>query len=413
MFKKMRDKLVKKMVKKYKNVLGEKAESNVHQGVSCDGCGVSPIKGVRYNCTSCRNFDFCEKCEETAQHNPDHIFKKIKKPIDYNNGDYHRGITCDGCEMYPIKGIRYKCLTCPDFDFCEKCKANVKHEHPFKTIEKPVQRNCGNWRNRCGTNNNAETIQINNTVPSGEVFHRFVTCDGCRMSPIKGIRYKCLTCPNFDFCEKCKETVKHDHPFNKIEKPIERHCGNWRNRCFPGAAQNNNNNTVPSGEVFHRFVTCDGCGVSPIKGIRYKCLTCPNFDFCEKCKVAVKHDHPFQALDKPVERNFGHFRQMFENISNNFSNNNNTNTSSDVRENRCNFFKNLFQNFTQPKEEAKPQHDDIKIEKIEKKEESGYDFLVKDIKETYQLSQLDDKIILEALKKAEGDVEKAMSILFS
>jgi len=61
------------------------------------------------------------------------------------------------------------------------------------------------------------------------------------------------------------------------------------------------------------------------------------------------------------------------------------------------------------KEEAKKQ-DETKQENSKK--DDGYDFLVKEIKNTYEL-QIDDSVILEALQKANGDVEQALQILFS
>jgi len=55
----------------------------------------------------------------------------------------------------------------------------------------------------------------------------------------------------------------------------------------------------------HRCVKCDGCGVFPIVGIRYKCYVCPNFDFCEKCEVNKEHDHPFIKFKQPQGK-WGH-----------------------------------------------------------------------------------------------------------
>lgn len=33
----------------------------------------------------------------------------------------HLFVTCDGCEMEPIVGPRYRCQMCEDIDFCETC----------------------------------------------------------------------------------------------------------------------------------------------------------------------------------------------------------------------------------------------------------------------------------------------------
>ena len=50
----------------------------------------------------------------------------------------HKNVRCDGCKKYPITGIRYKCTICHNFDYCEDCekKFNKEHNHPFLKIRK-------------------------------------------------------------------------------------------------------------------------------------------------------------------------------------------------------------------------------------------------------------------------------------
>jgi hypothetical protein len=40
-----------------------------------------------------------------------------------------------------------------------------------------------------------------------------------------------------------------------------------------------------------RWLTCDGCGANPLKGNRWKCVTCTDFDLCEECHCANIHSH--------------------------------------------------------------------------------------------------------------------------
>mmetsp|Transcript_86273 Transcript_86273/g.118954 ORF Transcript_86273/g.118954 Transcript_86273/m.118954 type:complete len:258 (+) Transcript_86273:59-832(+) len=55
----------------------EEAEA-VHEGVSCDGCGVNPIVGIRYKCSVRKNYDLCAKCEDRLDN--EHAFLKISVP---------------------------------------------------------------------------------------------------------------------------------------------------------------------------------------------------------------------------------------------------------------------------------------------------------------------------------------------
>lgn len=54
--------------------------SVVHDDISCDGCGMLPIVGTRYQCLSCTDADFCDNC--VRFHTPSHrmlVFKQLEE----------------------------------------------------------------------------------------------------------------------------------------------------------------------------------------------------------------------------------------------------------------------------------------------------------------------------------------------
>ena len=65
--------------------------------------------------------------------------------------------------------------------------------------------------------NNTTTIEVNSSSspPSEEAANKYYICDGCGISPIKHIRYRCSECPEFDLCEICfypgPKVRSHEH----------------------------------------------------------------------------------------------------------------------------------------------------------------------------------------------------------
>jgi hypothetical protein len=115
-----------------------------HIGVTCDICGVSPIKGSRFKCTGgSENHDLCETCEGNNS-NDCHPTLKIYHPGQFLSNmavllqekgrqesglQCHRGVVCDGCSRRDFKGLRFKCTERNDFNLCEACEGQDSHLH--------------------------------------------------------------------------------------------------------------------------------------------------------------------------------------------------------------------------------------------------------------------------------------------
>ena len=170
----------------------------------------------------------------------------------------HHNYICDGCEMNPIVGKRYKCKGCKDFDYCEKCyeKNHKIHGHEFQLIEEPI----------------FENFFFPNFHHPHHHHHK--------MNPFLGHKPKMY--PGMKF-----NGMRPPHVPKKMEH-------------FPTMGNIFEKENI-SNKIVHFGVKCDGCGKFPIIGCRYKCAVCDNFDYCEDCenKFAQKHNHPFLKINNP------------------------------------------------------------------------------------------------------------------
>ena len=147
-----------------------------------------------------------EKINNPEKYSSDEIILKSSKKEEKKRDAIHFHFLCDGCKMNPIRGNRYKCKKCPDFDFCENCyqKEKEKHGHEFIKIEKPK--------------NTRRMGHKNTKYCQRGIVHRGIRCEGCGLDPFVGYRYMCTICDDYNLCENCEEAlaVRHNHPFIKV-----------------------------------------------------------------------------------------------------------------------------------------------------------------------------------------------------
>jgi len=67
--------------------------------------------------------------------------------------------------------------------------------------------------------NHLKTDEKKEEKKEEKAIHYGVECDGCGIHPIVGSCYKSSGVHDFDYCEVCEATKKHDYPFLKISHP--------------------------------------------------------------------------------------------------------------------------------------------------------------------------------------------------
>ncbi|CAG8696247.1 9772_t:CDS:2, partial [Rhizophagus irregularis] len=115
----------------------------------------------------------------------------------------HYGIRCDCCN-YTVRGMRWKCTTCEDYDLCQTCKTKSRiHHHPDDHVFKLIPHS-----------------DSSNYAPQFAV-HYGIVCKYCDKT-IHGMRWKCTFCEDCNLCQDCKSKSQsiHNHPNNHAFQPI-------------------------------------------------------------------------------------------------------------------------------------------------------------------------------------------------
>ncbi|RKP06950.1 hypothetical protein THASP1DRAFT_6591, partial [Thamnocephalis sphaerospora] len=164
---------------------------------------------------------------------------------------------CDGCGSM-ISKRRFKCNTCPDFDFCRRCYQlpTVRNHHPLEHTFCRI------------------SMRKKRATPHRTVYHH-AWCDNCS-ALIAGKRYKCLQCPDYDLCEKCIGRAS-----------LSSASSTYTARTATSSARS----TARGATLYvHTNVICDHCEKT-VTGTRYKCGHCPDFDLCGSCEASSAHQH--------------------------------------------------------------------------------------------------------------------------
>ncbi|KAK3327433.1 hypothetical protein B0T19DRAFT_400302 [Cercophora scortea] len=198
----------------------------LYSSIRTCNCCVSELPETEFvHCTTCEDFDLCRTCfaKNRHGHHPNHGFvpavegtrfePEVSRRLAPGRSQFHNAI-CDGCDDH-IKGIRHKCLDCPDWDYCSSCRESASMIHPghrFVPIYEPL-----------------EPTSRSQIRAATQPVHFGVCCDGPLCSTrkstyISGDRYKCAVCHDTDFCATCEaspaNTHNRTHPLIKFKTPV-------------------------------------------------------------------------------------------------------------------------------------------------------------------------------------------------
>eukprot|EP00903_Cladosiphon_okamuranus_P020121 g18477.t1 len=83
-----------------------------------------------------------------------------RETLEYVAKGKHLAFICDSCGTQDFTGPRYHCLSCPDYDLCEKCNAKREPVPPHRYLFEQ-----GQWRREGGFHGHADDHQLEEIFP--------------------------------------------------------------------------------------------------------------------------------------------------------------------------------------------------------------------------------------------------------
>ncbi|KAL1310711.1 hypothetical protein AAFC00_000968 [Neodothiora populina] len=264
---------------------------------TCNNCIACLPDKEFLTCANCDDYDLCRTCHVADKHghNPAHHFEPAvpgasltlaeKALLPAGRNTRHNAI-CDGCDKN-IFGVRHKCFSCPDFDYCNDCVKNARRTHPrhrFAPLYEPVA------LAGAGT----------------PVTHLGIYCDGplCKDNSyqafIKGVRYKCVVCHDLDFCASCEALPGNlhnkTHPLIKFKTPINNVSISTQNEDKSGRVRVLGDKYTTM-DTNARLTTNSTTSVKTLADIQPTQKSAETLDVAESTLPATPKTLPIRALD--------------------------------------------------------------------------------------------------------------------
>mmetsp|Transcript_33163 Transcript_33163/g.53318 ORF Transcript_33163/g.53318 Transcript_33163/m.53318 type:complete len:5108 (-) Transcript_33163:115-15438(-) len=196
----------------------------------------------------------------------------------------HTNCVCAVCGASPIIGARYHSVNMADYDLCEICEGTFRYpdkSHVFLKIPRPLPL--------------PPAADQPNRLPVGPLLPLLRT-DG----PDK---------PKRDTSPGPKKSSDVSSQKNLSKTKASKTSGQESDSDGSFSESNNDytvQNSAELSRVVHTGIGCDGCGMNPIVGVRFKCVNCDEYNLCTRCEMYSEATrghfamHVFLKLRRPL-----------------------------------------------------------------------------------------------------------------